>query len=86
MEKSVQSSSFVLGKKNFLFILLGFLLTIIGFLLMVGGASDDPNQFNEEIFSSRRLTLAPIVVLIGFLIIGVGIMLKPQKTLPEELN
>ncbi len=44
----------------------GLLLTALGFLLMIGGGSDDPNVFSEDIFSFRRMTLAPILVLAGY--------------------
>ena len=46
---------------------------------MAGGASDDPNVFNEEIFSFRRITLAPIVVLFGFAFEIYAIMRKPEE-------
>jgi len=51
---------------------------MIGFLLMMGGKSDDPNVFNPEIFSFRRITLAPIVVLFGFVFEIWAIMKKPK--------
>ena len=71
---------FALGKKNYIFLLIGFIIIIIGFLLMIGGKSEDPNVFNEnEIFSFRRITLAPIVVLIGFTFEIWAIMKKPSK-------
>ena len=51
---------------------------------MSGGKSDDPNVFKgEDIFSFRRITLAPFTVLLGFLVVGIGIMLKPNAD--EEL-
>jgi hypothetical protein len=56
--------------------LVGVVVIIIGFLLMTGGGSDDPNVFNPEMFSFRRITLAPIVVLLGFGIIAFSIMKK----------
>ncbi len=69
---------FALGKKNYLYLLVGFIIIIIGFLLMIGGKSDDPNVFKaDEIFSFRRITLAPIVVLIGFAFEIWAIMKKP---------
>jgi hypothetical protein len=74
------SLSFAFGKKNFLFVLGGLAVVLIGFMLMSGGGSPDPNVFNaDELFSNRRITLAPIVVLIGYVIIGYGIMLNPNK-------
>ncbi len=70
---------FVFEKKNYVAITIGFALVVLGFLLMSGGKSDDPNIFRgEEVFSSRRITFAPFTVLVGFLVVGVGIMLKPK--------
>ncbi len=51
---------------NYKLMLIGLAIIIIGYVLMTGGGSDDPNVFNEEMFSFRRITLAPIVVLAGF--------------------
>ncbi len=69
---------FALGKKNYLYLIIGFVIIVAGFLLMIGGKSDDPNVFNaDEIFSFRRITLAPIVVLIGFAFEIWAIMRKP---------
>jgi hypothetical protein len=71
---------FALGKKNYLYLLIGFVLIVVGFLLMIGGKSDDPNVFKEEeIFSFRRITLAPIIVLIGFGFEIWAIMKKPRN-------
>ncbi|MCX7744217.1 MAG: DUF3098 domain-containing protein [Flavobacteriales bacterium] len=72
----LNSGAFPLGKKNFLLLGVGIIVIIIGFLLMQGGGSADPNEFNPEIFSFRRITLAPIVVLLGFAINIVAIMKK----------
>jgi len=69
---------FALGRKNYMYLLIGFVIIIVGFLLMIGGKSEDPNVFNkDEIFSFRRITLAPIVVLIGFAFEIWAIMKKP---------
>lgn len=54
-----------LGTKNYKLILIGVALIIIGFVLMVGGGSNDPNVFNPEIFSVRRIVIAPLVLLAG---------------------
>jgi hypothetical protein len=51
----------------------------LGFILMSGGGSDDPNVFNPEIYSWRRIRLAPAVVLIGFGIEVYAILLNPNK-------
>ncbi|NOY38215.1 MAG: DUF3098 domain-containing protein [Chlorobi bacterium] len=60
------NSPFALGKKNYLWIAIGLFIIMLGFLLMAGGKSDDPKVFNPAIFSFRRITLAPLVVLFGF--------------------
>jgi hypothetical protein len=57
----------------------GIVVILIGFLLMVGGGSKDPNVFNPEIFSTQRITIAPIVVLIGFAIEVFAIVYKPKN-------
>ncbi|MFT4682163.1 MAG: putative membrane protein YqhA, partial [Flavobacteriales bacterium] len=43
-----------------------------------GGGSEDPNVFSEEIFSTRRITVAPIVILLGFAVEIFAIMKKPK--------
>ena len=70
---------FALPKENYKFLLIGFAIIIIGFALMVGGGSDDPNVFNQEIFSFRRITLSPLVVLFGFFFEIWAIMRKPKS-------
>lgn len=58
---------FPLEAKNYKLLAIGLGVIVIGFILMAGGGSDDPNVFNEEVYSFRRITLAPIVVLAGFI-------------------
>jgi len=75
-----ENSGFALGKENYKLLAIGFGIIILGFLLMVGGATDDPKVFNgEEIFSFRRIILAPIVVLAGFIFEIWAIMKKPSE-------
>jgi uncharacterized SAM-binding protein YcdF (DUF218 family) len=74
-------SEFALPKENYIYLLIGFIIIVIGFTLMIGGRSDNPNIFNgEEIFSFRRITLAPIIVLAGFVFEMWAIMRKPSET------
>ena len=81
VEKKQESEKqiFALGKENYKLLLIGFVIIVIGFILMVGGKSEDPAVFNEEIFSFRRITLAPMVVLFGFLFEIYAIMKKPKS-------
>lgn len=72
-----ENNGFIFTKKNFSIMGVGVALIIIGFVLMSGGGSEDPNVFNaDEIFSPIRITVAPITVLLGYLVIGYGIMKK----------
>lgn len=67
------------NRDNYLWVIIGLLFLLVGFLLMIGGGSNDPDVFNEAIFSFRRITLAPILILIGFGIQIYAIMKKPNK-------
>jgi membrane-bound ClpP family serine protease len=77
-EVSVKKEGFAFGKENYILMIVGIIVILIGNLLMIGGGSEDPNVFNPEIFNSRRLTLAPIVILSGFIIEIFAIMRKPK--------
>ncbi|MBP8790987.1 MAG: DUF3098 domain-containing protein [Breznakibacter sp.] len=70
---------FALSKENYILLAIGFVIILVGFLLMMGGRSEDPNVFNKEIFSFRRITLAPLVVLFGFIFEIYAIMKKPAE-------
>jgi len=65
-------------KKNYYILTAGILLIFLGYILMIGGGSEDPNVFNPAIFDFQRITLAPIVCLIGFVTIIVSIMWRPK--------
>ena len=52
--------------KNYILLIAGFVVIVIGMVLMAGGGSDDPNVFNYDMFSWRRITLAPILIVGGF--------------------
>ncbi len=72
--------NFALGHENYKLLAIGFAIIVAGFLLMLGGKSEDPNEFSDKIFSFRRITLAPIVVLIGFIFEIWAIMKKPGNS------
>jgi hypothetical protein len=78
-KEEIDKVEFALGKENYRLLIIGFAIIIIGFLLMIGGKSNSPNEFNPEIFSFRRITLAPIVVLAGFIFEIYAIMKKPKE-------
>ena len=71
---------FLFDKVNYKILLVGLAVIGIGFLLMSGGGSEDPNVFNDdELFSFRRIRLAPTVVLLGFGIAIYSILKNPKK-------
>ena len=76
---SENKGGFPIPVGSYKMILIGFGIVVLGFILMMGGGSDDPNVFNYEIFSFRRITLAPIVVMSGFGFVVWAIMRKPEK-------
>lgn len=73
-----ENTGFALPKENYKLMAIGFAIIIIGFILLSGGGSDDPNIFSEDIFSFRRLTVAPVILLIGFAFEIYAIMKKPK--------
>lgn len=70
---------FAFGKENYIITIVGFVCIVTGFILMSGGGSEDPTVFSEEIFSARRITVAPVVVLLGFAIEIFGIMYRSKS-------
>ena len=69
MKNNNEQSPFLFDKQNYIIMIIGLFMIAIGFILMAGGKSDDPNIFNpDEVYSFRRITLAPIVVILGFII------------------
>ena len=59
---------FAFSKKNYILLFVGLAFIASGFILMVGGGAEDPTQFSYEIFSTTRLTIAPILLAAGFII------------------
>ncbi len=69
------------GSTNYKLLLIAIGIIILGFILMSGGGSGDPQVFNaDEIFSARRITVAPIVCLIGYALVIYAIMRKPRAS------
>jgi len=68
MTKKKEEYILLFDRRKYTIMIAGLLITALGFVLMIGGGSDDPNVFSYEIFSFRRITLAPILVLAGYII------------------
>lgn len=77
MKKSKEEKVLLFDRSKYILLLSGLGLIALGFVLMIGGGSKDPNEFSDAIFSFRRITLAPIVVLAGF---GLQIYAIMKKT------
>jgi len=79
-KKNKGNENFALARENYILLVIGFAIIVLGFILMIGGKSEDPTVFNEEeLFSFRRITLAPIIVLAGFVFEIWAIMKKPRS-------
>lgn len=75
----MRKPGFAFGKENYRILIIGVVIVIVGYLLMIGGGSEDPKVFNaDEIFSTRRITIAPITILTGFVVVLFGIMKKSK--------
>lgn len=78
LKENTGNPRFALGPENYKLMAIGFVVIIIGFILMAGGRSEDPAVFNPGIFSFRRITLAPLILLFGFLFEIYAIMKKSR--------
>ena len=68
MKENTEDGAFAIPRKNVLYIIAGFAVMVLGYVLMSGGGSDDPNVFNYDMFSFRRIVLAPVVILVGMVV------------------
>jgi len=69
------------GRENYRWMLIGLVILVIGFLLMAGGGSDNPNEFLvNEVYSPRRITVAPIVILLGIVVEIYALVRQPKNT------
>lgn len=79
-KKAVVTPNNLFGKENYIWILAGIAIIILGIILMAGGKSSDPNVFNyDEVYSTRRITIAPILILLGLAVEVYAIFKKPKS-------
>ena len=69
-----KNTKMAITPKGLRLLLIGLIVMVAGYLLMAGGASDDPNVFNYEMFNFRRMVAAPVVIICGIVIEVVAIM------------
>lgn len=80
MNKPTEKRQLPFKKENYKIMIIGVVVVFIGYLLMMGGAAEKPEDFNgDELFSFRRIFLAPFLVLAGYVVVLVGIMRKPKE-------
>ncbi len=78
--KNNTSNQSLFGKENYMLMLAGLLILGLGFFLMAGGKSIDPKVFDpKEVYSTTRITVAPILIVLGFIIEVIAIMKKPKS-------
>lgn len=77
--ENAQHPTFLFGKKNYIFMIIGLVVIALGYIFMAGGGSENPEVFNEEIYNWQRIRLAPTLVIIGLAIEVYAIMLNPDK-------
>ena len=76
--KEKNNLDFAFTKQNYMLLLVGVALICAGLLLMIGGGSDDPTIFSDKIFDSQRLTIAPLLIALGFIVEIFAIIYKPK--------
>lgn len=86
MSKNMDKNNFAFGKLNYIICAASVLLIIIGFILMTGPATSVEGGFEPDIFSTRRIVVAPMVCFAGFLLMIVGILYPRKKNPSDELE
>ena len=77
---------FAFRRENYRLLLIGLGINILGFILMIGGGTDDPNKFDgDALFSTTRITIAPMLIIAGYLVIMYSIM-KEKKIKTKNIN
>ena len=75
-----EEATIAFARENYKMMLIGIAVVAIGMILMIGGASDDPNKMSDKIFDFQRLTLAPIVIIGGYVVVLLAIIKKPKES------
>lgn len=74
-----KSAPYAFNSKNYKLLLIGLAINVFGFILMIGGGAEDPNEFHAEtLFSTVRITISPMFIVLGYAVIMYAIMKKPK--------
>lgn len=85
LKEYAKTAPFSFNQKNYKILLIGLAINILGFILMIGGATEDPTKFDgDALFSTTRITIAPILIVAGYVVILYGIMKKPKSVDPAN--
>ncbi len=80
VKKEVTAGNNLFGRENYIWMLVGVIVIALGLVLMAGGKSADPGAFNEnEVYSTTRITIAPLLIVAGFVIEIFAIMKKSRS-------
>jgi len=80
----MNKKDFVFGKENFIMLAISILIIIFGFWLMSGAKTTEESGFNPAIFNARRIVIAPIVIMIGFVSVVAAILKKPKDKILDK--
>lgn len=81
----MEKKDFAFGRMNFILLAVGMLVVVVGFILMSGGSSSE-EAYNPDIFSTRRIVVAPIVCLLGFVSMIYAVVHKPKDEAQKEVG
>lgn len=84
-DKNMEKRDFAFGRMNFILLAVGMLVVIVGFILMSGGSSSE-EAYNPDIFSTRRIVVAPIVCLLGFVSMIYAVVHKSKDETQKEVG
>ncbi len=78
---------FAFQPENYKLLLIGLGINVLGFILMIGGGTDDPTKFNADaLFSDTRITVAPLLIVAGYVIMLYSIMRKPKNSTNDSVE
>jgi hypothetical protein len=88
VKESEGEYTFLFSRTNYIIMIVGLVFIALGYALMIGGGSDDPNVYSDAIFNTQRMTVAPILLMLGFIIEIVAIMYRKKPSIEEnsEIN
>tara|TARA_B100001057_G_scaffold489001_1_gene574437 strand:- start:10156 stop:10383 length:228 start_codon:yes stop_codon:yes gene_type:complete len=75
----MSGKDFLFNKRRYKILFISIFIIALGFIIMSGGESSDPNIFNDEIYNFRRIRLAPLMVVSGFILCIFSILYKDKK-------